>query len=114
MAAGHTSRGDRTRLAVEILTFFAVPDSGTAGDLVCTGVKLATDRLISVACATHTNGVVSANALYTDEFFPDTNASCTATKTGIKADDQINNTGGTATQNKIVLVTVARGIGSPP
>jgi hypothetical protein len=112
MAAGHTARANRTRLAVEILSFFAVP--GTAGDLVCTGVKLATDRIISVACATHTNGVVSASDLFTDEFLPDTHTSCTASATGIKANDQINNTGGTSTANLIVLVTVARGISSPP
>jgi len=73
--------------------FAAIP--GIAGDLTCTGVRLATDRLLMVLAITHTNGVASAAADLTAEFT-------------ISADDQINNTGGTATSNNIVLVTVAR------
>jgi hypothetical protein len=74
-------------------TFVAVP--GVAGNLVCTGVRLATDRLLGVIAVTHTNGVASASADLTGEFT-------------ITADNQINNTGGTSTANNIVLVTVAR------
>jgi hypothetical protein len=109
MAAGHTAREDRTRLpnGLEQLLFCAVP--GAAGNLVCTGVKLATDKLVSVLCITlATTAVISAAALYTDEFLPDTNTSCLASPLGIYADDTIDNTGGTATTGKMVLVTISR------
>ena len=74
-------------------TFCAIP--GTAGDLTCTGVLLAKDRLLQVLAITHTNGIPSAVVDLTSEFT-------------IKANDQINNTGGTSTANMLVLVTVAR------
>lgn len=73
--------------------FAAVP--GAAGNLTCTGVKLAQDRLLQVLAITHTNGIATAAADLTSEFT-------------ITADDTINNTGGTSTANKIVLVMVAR------
>jgi hypothetical protein len=68
-----------------------------AGNVVCTGVKLATDRLLEVLAMTlnATTGCVTAAADLTSEFT-------------ISADDQINNTSGTSTANKNVLVLVAR------
>ena len=73
--------------------FCAIP--GVAGNLTCTGVLLEKDRLLQVLAITHTNGIPSAVADLTSEFT-------------ISADDQINNTGGTATTGMLVLVTVAR------
>lgn len=73
--------------------FCAIP--GTAGNLTCTGVIKARDRLVQVLAITHTNGIPSAVADLTSEFT-------------ISANDQINNTGGTSTANNLVLVVVAR------
>lgn len=78
---------------VSQFTLVAIP--GTAGNLVCTGIKKARDRILQVLAVTHTNGVPSAVADLTSEFT-------------ISADDQINNTGGTATSNMLVFVSVAR------
>lgn len=73
--------------------FVAIP--GAAGNLVCTGVLLAKDRLLQVLAVTHTNGIPSAVVDVTAEFT-------------ISADNQINNTGGTSTANMLVFVLVAR------
>jgi hypothetical protein len=73
--------------------FAAIP--GVAGNLVCTGVLLAKDRLLQVLAITHTTGTPTAAADLTSEFT-------------ISADNQINNTGGTATTGRMVWVLVAR------
>jgi len=73
--------------------FVGIP--AAAGNVVCTGVLKAKDRLLQVLGITHTTGTPTAVADYTSEFT-------------ISADNQINNTGGTATTGKLVLVLVAR------
>lgn len=80
---------------VNTFLFCAIP--GAAGNLVCTGVRIATDTLLEVLAITHTNGIPSAVADVTAEFT-------------ISADNQINNTGGTSTANLLVMVLVARDV----
>ena len=68
-----------------------------AGNMTCTGVVKATDRLLHVRADTlnATTGCITASADLTSEFT-------------ISANDQINNTGGTNCAAKNVLVTIAR------
>jgi hypothetical protein len=66
-----------------------------AGDITVTGIKT-TDTLLAVEAITFGGGLPTAVQGLTSEFT-------------ISADDTINNTGGTATTNMLVLVTVALG-----
>jgi hypothetical protein len=77
---------------------FTVAAVGAAnGNMTCTGVVKATDRLIHVRVDTlnATNGCITSSADLTSEFT-------------ISADNQINNTGGTNCTGKNVFVTFAR------
>lgn len=66
---------------------------GAAGDHTVTGIKT-TDKLLAVQAITFAAGVPSAVDGLLSEFT-------------ISADDTINNTGGTATTNKLLAITVA-------
>lgn len=69
----------------------AVVGGGAAGNITVPGIELAFDSLISVFSIASAADVLSAADL-TSEF-------------SISADDQINNTGGTSTANRVLIVT---------
>jgi hypothetical protein len=86
-----------TRWPNGISQFTVAAVGAAAGNMTCTGVVKATDRLLHVRVDTlnATTGCITSSADLTSEFT-------------ISADDQINNTSGTSCAGKNVIVTFAR------
>jgi hypothetical protein len=86
-----------TRFPNGISQFTLAAVGASAGDMTCTGVVKATDRLLHVRVDTlnATTGCITASNDLTSEFT-------------ISANDTVNNTGGTSCAGKNVLVTIAR------
>lgn len=92
-----------TRFEGGVAQFILFAIGGAAGDLVTTGVKVDTDRLVQAVLVTmHADGYPTAALDITEEFY------ATYPKNGIKADDTLNNTGGTASTGKMVICLVSR------
>lgn len=88
------NEGKITRFPGGIGQFTFVAIGAAAGDVTVAGVK-ASDQLLLVESIAFAAGVPSAVADLTSEF-------------SVKAANQVNNTGGTSTADRILLVTVAR------